>query len=664
MSSVKTIDYRKTTKTADKKREPVKRSSMEGNWIVQITNLDPQRGLLVRQIALLSITKADGAYQVNLLGQSEGLRGMRVGKTKITPKTASIVLQNANSVLDFEVTLDETVARGNGAVGEPEYLPVEFVATNETRMQFGPPQSHPLMQEFGAEVKRVADGDMKAFRSFLKKHSKDPVSYFGVTRVLDPIRQMLTGNVKQPTSADFRGYLRDLDQFLPVWGRRAHAFRRYTLAVTLLEAARLAPDVALKIMRKSEEFELAKYFGSRRIEDLTKLGVIESNCKTALSAKDESQRRKAVAVLEDYVSRRFQRREVIATYRLAQAYRKDGRDADAVKLYARLFATPAMELELADELRVRGEKIPQLRTELEQLWAKKKRDKSRLEAFLTSTYRSTERALQADVVARKPVRVSRRTIVCELFTNCDAPQAVAPDLALTSVKRSYPASDLIVLRYHLDLRRRGTAAKPDPLTCNDSKARAFTRAMVPSLFVNGRRAQNPRRGFRLWMAREYQAVIRYLIQEDQRKPADYRIKLTGGTRGDKLSFRADVSGPKTLPPDLRVVFVLAEDHIDYAGENRIRRHDMVVRALPSGTEGEPFQKSHTTVSKTVDLKKLSEQIRDYLQSYEEQLDIKLPFKPFHFHNLHLVGLIQNGRTGEVLQAASIRVGRPDAERRP
>jgi len=60
-------------------------------------------------------------------------------------------------------------------------------------------------------------------------------------------------------------------------------------------------------------------------------------------------------------------------------------------------------------------------------------------------------------------------------------------------------------------------------------------------------------------------------------------------------------------------------------------------------------------NKTVDLKQLRRQLLDFLTSYEERLDIKLPMKPVDLQNIHLVAFVQNKRTMQVLAATSVHL---------
>ena len=660
VESAKTYDYSPQKPDSKKKPDaPSERSSMEGKWIVRVTNLNRNQGFQVFDIILLSITKHQDEYRVSLLGVSESLKVVEVAGSEITDTTAKVRLKRDTFVdIDFEVKLDKTVARGNGFF-RGRLLPVELVATSANAVPLGRPKPAPLSKEFGAAMVDLGKGSMKSMRDLMNKNEKSPISYYVRAQWLDPRVESRAKKAKRPAPKAFAEYGKELEKLTPVWGARATAYWRFKMAENLIQMSRFAPEVALTLARDAKKAGIGEFIGERRVENVITLGIVESNCATAISTKDDTKRQKAIKVIERYVDERF-RLMGVTTYMLAQAYLKAGEDAKAMQLFARLLVTPTMESELSNELKARDEKIPDVKQEFEQLWAKLKRKPGDMKPYLDRTYREFERAMMGHVVAIKPEHKPRRRVVCEVYTNSDLAHAAEADLALAAIQRSYPESEIIPLRYHLSATQ-GTKVKPDPLTCNDAKGRAFGRGGITAILVNGRQVPNPHRGnYSLWTGRTHRQLVEGMIASEQQQPAKYQIKLTGRIDKQTLQFEAAITGPKS--PDLRVVFVLAEDHIDYLGENRIRRHEMVVRAIPAGVDGEPFDNAKMPIRKSFDLEKLRDQLSDYLKSYEELHKVKLPFKPVDFRNLHLIAMIEDSTNRKILQAASIRLGDPFPEK--
>jgi hypothetical protein len=117
-------------------------------------------------------------------------------------------------------------------------------------------------------------------------------------------------------------------------------------------------------------------------------------------------------------------------------------------------------------------------------------------------------------------------------------------------------------------------------------------------------------------------------------------------------------------PKLVVNFALVEDGIRYSGENGVRFHRMVVRALAKPADsGFPVEMSKTaTVDATFDPAAISAKLSEYLTQYEKSNDRFGPIKfiskdtamqPDH---LAIAAWVQDTATHRVLQSAIVPLG--------
>jgi len=82
---------------------------------------------------------------------------------------------------------------------------------------------------------------------------------------------------------------------------------------------------------------------------------------------------------------------------------------------------------------------------------------------------------------------------------------------------------------------------------------------------------------------------------------------------------------------------------------------MVARALPVGVEGVTPVEGKLTWEGQIDLNDLKEKLLQYLLAFESESGEELRGKPLDLKALHLVALLQDTKTGEVLQAGAIPV---------
>ena len=192
------------------------------------------------------------------------------------------------------------------------------------------------------------------------------------------------------------------------------------------------------------------------------------------------------------------------------------------------------------------------------------------------------------------------TVLLELFTGSGCEPCAAPDLAVESLLGTYGRQDLAVLEYDEHIPR------PDPLANPDSVARAaeYRLETTPQAFLDGqeipvvgasradvenvvvsfadaiedRAAVSPGWGISLAVTRDPGGVVKAEAKLAQQVAPAISQAQPGAVAGHT------VSAASRRPP--LVHFALVEDHVRYSGENGIRFHRMVVRALAGVTSAE------------------------------------------------------------------------------
>ena len=117
----------------------------------------------------------------------------------------------------------------------------------------------------------------------------------------------------------------------------------------------------------------------------------------------------------------------------------------------------------------------------------------------------------------------------------------------------------------------------------------------------------------------------------------------------RLADDLEKSGDK-----VRLRIALVEEHVRYVGSNQLRFHHHVVRAFPGGVNGVPLTAKTGKHTFVLDLAEL----RKSLNSYIDKSHSRTPSsgkRPMDLKNLHIVALVQDDDSKEVLQAAEAEV---------
>jgi len=373
---------------------------------------------------------------------------------------------------------------------------------------------------------------------------------------------------------------------------------------------------------------------------------------------------------------------------LAQIYEKKGRAADAQKTYREAYALApktggAAALKLADSAKAAGYSFEQLeyltvatlagrvtaatRAELETVYKQTHGGSpADLDKMLDERYE--KEAIGVDAAAYTPSKArTDRVVLAELFTGAGCPPCVAADLAFEAALERYTPEDVAVLVYHLHIPR------PDPMTNPSSVTRKdfYDVSGTPTYFIDGG-SQHVGGG----SANGAQKLFRDTVQSvvDKRlevKPAA-GITLKASMIGDKVEVGARIGKAGKPDQKLRLQVALVEEMVHYTGENGVRFHPMVVRSLAAAeknTLGFPVAAGKgTKVACAFDIAKAVADARAHLEDMEGGSSQR--FGKFQFierkndinrSNLRIVAFVQDEKTKEILQAASVDL-KPSAAR--
>jgi hypothetical protein len=226
-------------------------------------------------------------------------------------------------------------------------------------------------------------------------------------------------------------------------------------------------------------------------------------------------------------------------------------------------------------------------------------------------------------------------------------------LAVDAVRERYTAGQVIVLMHHVHIPR------PDPMTNSDTVGRSTFYAVqgAPTFIVDGSNKQtggSPRED----ASRPYDRLTA-MIEDALKEPSHAQIALNATLEGGTVKVHADASAIEGPVDDLRLWTALVERELRYGGENGIRFHPMVVRALANF----PVDQSRANgVTTEFDVDRIQAGLKQYLDEYEKRND---RFGPVTFvekmsivdpANLGVVAFVQSEKDHRVLQSAFITVG--------
>jgi thiol-disulfide isomerase/thioredoxin len=255
---------------------------------------------------------------------------------------------------------------------------------------------------------------------------------------------------------------------------------------------------------------------------------------------------------------------------------------------------------------------------------------------------------------------SDRVVLAEVFTGSGCPPCVGADLAFDAAAERYSRRDLAIVMYHQHIPR------PDPMTTIETTARFkfYNGVGVPTYAIDGKEIDGGGAGRD--GARGVYGHFNPEIEKELEAPAEARISVGASLAGSKVNVKAIVKGVKSESKDLKLQVVLVEEDLRYSGENGIRFHPMVVRAL-GGPNAEGFNLTpgeDATFDQAFDLDQIGDAIKAHLDDYESKghrgESFKFTEKKYEIAHtdLAVVAFVQDSKTKRVLQAGFVDLSVP------
>jgi tetratricopeptide (TPR) repeat protein len=354
---------------------------------------------------------------------------------------------------------------------------------------------------------------------------------------------------------------------------------------------------------------------------------------------------------------------------IARAAEKNGKDSDALK-----YATVAA---------LTGKLVPAEMEYFYSVYAKRNKGKTNgVEKYLDKEYKKTYRNPIKGEKYKRTDKRSDRVVLAEFVTGAGCVPCIPLDYTFENVLHDFSRKEVVVLSFHWH------APTMDPLGNHsaDSRVKYYEIRGAPTLFIDGKKFEkegdyNGGDGEQS----ELQPVADNLyatLKANLEIPAEANLKLEAQRKGQKVSVTAQADQFKNASDDVTLHIALIEKEATYSGENGLRFHFMVVRALAGDEEkriygfkaeaGKP-----QTVEYVFDVDKVTAQNLAYydIQSAERMkeflgrmggkmpeglnIDFKFNYKRHQINSDHLsvVAYLQDNKTKKILQSAYLNLGK-------
>ncbi|MBO0725433.1 MAG: hypothetical protein J2P52_07520 [Blastocatellia bacterium] len=420
--------------------------------------------------------------------------------------------------------------------------------------------------------------------------------------------------------------------------------------------------------------------------------------KAGLLAEAEQYAQKSVTATDEYIAqmvKEFQRQKARPLGVLGRVYLKEGKlkeaeqklkEAYEINPQAEDVATSLAEIaekngrekEALDYLLAAGRLKAAERRKLETLWRKSHGGSlDGLNEELDARYHK-EYANLVPVTRYQPTaKRSSRTVLAEVFTGSACPPCVSADLGFEAMMQRYSREELIVLMYHQHI------PQPDPMSNPASQARFkyYSGGGVPSYTIDGLALQSG--GGSKDQTKAFYQRVNPLIEKQLEVAPEAALKLDASLENGVVKVAARVTlnkaameKAKAEPANseggasYKLHVLLVEETLRYPGENGIRIHPVVVRAMGGFMAG-GFSLDKTkldaasgeTVNASFDIAAITAALKKNAEDFETSRS-KDREEPFTFserkheinaNQLSIVAFVQDQKSKKVLQAATVRL---------
>ncbi|MDZ4683516.1 MAG: hypothetical protein SH850_00410 [Planctomycetaceae bacterium] len=444
-----------------------------------------------------------------------------------------------------------------------------------------------------------------------------------------------------------RGIVRDYVDMAGMWGDRLVSQARLNSAVSVAMIRRF-PELALELADvAAKEDSSSRESWQEALAFAREQAALDLGLK-GLKSKDAEVQQKAFEALQGLLPKQRYNPELLDA--LAIYADKTNQKPLAKEYFADIVALPLLEGMWQQTRSGQPPGDPTPRERLLKLWEDEHGNLDGFDQFLTETHarRLTELLEQAQQSGPPPVPADeqQRTVLVELFTGTSCPPCVGADLALSVLRKVYPAPQAIVLQFHQH------APGPDPLTNLDSEDRLtyYEGSATPMGAVDG--SLLPALGGVLHHVDRLYKSVRTVVDERLKTPAKAKLTLSAKIEGEELVVEAVATDfPEDQAPQLRLRLAVAENRVNFTAPNGLREHEFVVREMLGGAKGTGVKSGRLTYSLRMPFADIKQHLTDYLAQFESGRDYTFLVKPLKLQELSLVGWVQNDETREVLNAA-------------
>ncbi len=605
-------------------------TSVEGQWEISVCQSDSE---IITGI--LAINKKGETLDPTFTPSPAASKWV-IEESDIEPTNVSIDFAEGEIGYSYTGTLQGRTVLGYFLVNGNQVVPGRMVLTRAKTVAEGQTdQTYPRSEQ----LKKILEMSqpLGAALDFLKADKTDPLDLYASEQLLQRLPSLSLSDQEVKAFIDLSAEIH------AAWGDPLLA-RFYRQAAMMLATAGLDRRLLTDLVRKARERfpegtdpELDETF------QLT-LGV------SAIVSSDPALRAEGAKQLEAYHSKHpFDPSSGLALAEYALANEKLD---EALNRFADLALLPQMEQVVRQMRGAAPEQEESLGTQVLSLWTELKGNSDGLGPFLRERYHSVVTSLAPLFPAKKVTESqNRRNVVCELFTGGGCQPCVAADLALTNLEQIYAPPAFIALRYHEH------TAGLDPLVAPFNEARfEYYRTRqtppdsmwgTPTVVLNGR--VTPPLGGMVDNTAARLAVLKSTVEDLFNLRTNLIIELKPLTF-ENTKYEVKLKGIPNSVTDLRIHGIIAEKLVSAPSRNGIQEHEMLVRGTVTPDEGLPISGTEFSTELSIDREALQAALTKYISGVEKKHEMKFPEHSAIQGGLKLVVLVQNQKTGEILQA--------------
>jgi len=641
------------SKDGDKKPKldlPKLPETVKGNWILTLPQQQQMMPLYLLQVSVPEAAdqKEKSEHQeVKLLAQGDNVAPAKIVSSKTTKETVDFV----ESLLDDQgqeyvrlsfsgkLYKDRGTIYGNITFNNSNCIPAFLIYTPDKDFsKIKEPMPSPGAQEL-IQAMQTPD-PFKPLNDFTQKMRMFPLALDAYPTLL----ALALSNKKDTKTIE--DIIQRYSETAALWGKRLQANALVGVASML---ARSDTDSALATKYLDQVNQMIKD-GVEPLDSWEQeMGL--TKVRVGLKSEDPEKIKAAGKLLEEEVKKYPHDRQLLTE--LVSYEKTHGSIDKAIEHLGLLAGSPLTGRErqmiALSKRNPEQVKFEDPRVTLTELWEKKHGSTKGLDEYLTKSFKRFLDSFVTKEAKEVDLKKGNRTSLIELFTGASCPPCVAADLATGVIESSFPASKVIVLRYHQHI------PAPDPLTNSDSEARFFfyNHGGTPSTDLNGQQIGGAAGGVEQ-VESSYKALLEALIPELS-KDTDVKIDLSAVAKDGNLVLKANATGTDKIKEPLRLVAVLAEDELHFEAPNGINVHDMIVRSMLSEPRGFAAADGKLSLDKTMSLEDFKGRISDYLSAFEEKSGANFTGAPLGLEKLHFVVFVQGEDSKEVFQVASVPV---------